>query len=88
MELFIDLIYVAFFLTLGDVVKACGVSFVILMRLMLVFTITFYARMLLDRYSNLFYADSLVSRLLYLAFALGLVYMVRQHLIVLIFVQY
>lgn len=74
MELFIDLIFVSFMLNLGDVVKFCGIDAIVLLRGMLAFLLVFHLRILLDGYSNLFYADDFLSRCLYLLFALGLAF--------------
>ena len=78
MELFNDLIFVAFFLKIGNTIEACGITEIIIWHAFIVFTLTFQLRNLLDTYSNIFYANDSCTRLLYFLFAFGFTFILMR----------
>jgi hypothetical protein len=69
--LFIDLVYVAMFMSVGYMLEYCGSQSEVMKRSWLIFLIMFNSRLGIDEYSNRFFHDDVFHRLVYLIYTLG-----------------
>ena len=76
MELFLDLLYVAFFVKLGVIIHTCGSTSNILVFVVTVFTGVYMSKFDFDQYMNKFTSEDLVHKLFFAVYLLGLSLMV------------
>lgn len=69
--LFIDLVYVAMFMSCGFILEYCGHKREVVAYAFVLFVIMFNSRLAIDTYSNRFFADDLFHRLVYCVYTLG-----------------
>jgi len=77
-ELFIDLTYVALFITLGLSIAECDISPNLLSHAALIFLIMFFFRLSVDNYSNRFFSEDVMTRILYFCYAYGIALMIMN----------
>ena len=69
--MFIDLVYVAMFMSVGYILEYCGSAAEVMDLAFCLFAVMFISRLAIDEYSNRFFRDDIFHRLVYFVYTYG-----------------